>query len=308
MSRNSAPASRFQRCRKLTVILCALAVPILPGRVHASADPAWTTPLSPFQVADNLYYVGSRDLAAYLIVTPAGDILINSNLPSSPPLIRRSVEQLGFHWNDIKILLISHAHFDHAGGSAAILKSTGAKFAVMDSDAGVMESGGKTDFAFGGPGKPEQFPPAHVDRVLHDGDAITLGGTTLTAHLTPGHTRGTTTWTMQMHVPGEPSGTLRHVVIVGGWSVLSMYRLTNIHGQPPSYPGIASDYQKTFAVLHALRCDIFLGAHGQYFNMLSKLERRPAQGNSVWIDPEGYKEALSIAERNFQTDLARQTH
>lgn len=300
------PAAGFSRRHSLFILLCILASFLLPGRAHAAADPAWTTPLPPFRIADNLYYVGSRDLAAYLVLTPAGDILINSNLPSSPELIRHSVEQLGFHWSAIRILLISHAHFDHAGGSASILKSTGAKLAVMDGDVDVMESGGKTDFAFGGPGKPEQFPRAHVSRVLHDGDTVSLGGTTLTAHLTPGHTRGTTTWTLGAHVPGEPAGTLRHIVIVGGWSVLSSYRLTSGRGRPASYPGIAGDYQKTFAVLHALPCEIFLGAHGSYFNMLTKLGRMPTQGDAVWIDPGGYSQALSAAERAFQADLAQQ--
>ena len=197
--------------------------PVFAGGLQ---DPAWTTPLPPFRIADNLYYVGSRDLAAYLVVTPAGDILINSNLPSSPPLIRHSVEQLGFRWSDIKILLISHAHADHAGGSAAILKQTGAKYEVMQGDVDVVESGGATDFAYGGgKDKTMQFAPAHVDRVLHDGDRVELGGTTLTAHRTPGHTKGCTTWTLRAHVPGEPASTLRNVVIVGSWSVNPGYRL-----------------------------------------------------------------------------------
>src|ERR1700753_3408671 len=138
---------------------------LLTNASSARADdhPERTTPLKPFRIADNLYYVGSRDLASYLITTPQGDILINSNLESSPPLIRHSVEQLGFHWSDIKILLISHAHSDHDAGSAAILAQTHAKYMVMDGDVPVVESGGATDFAYGP--KP-QYPPAHVDRIL----------------------------------------------------------------------------------------------------------------------------------------------
>ncbi len=274
---------------------------------RGSQDPAWTTPLPPFRIADNLYYVGSRDLAAYLVVTPAGDILINSNLPSSPPLIRHSVEQLGFHWSDIKILLISHAHADHAGGSAAILKQTGAKYEVMQGDVDVVESGGGTDFAYGtGKDKTMQFAPAHVDRVLHDGDKVELGGVTLTAHRTPGHTKGCTTWTLRAHVPGEPAGTLRNVVIVGSWSVNPGYRLAAAHGRPPSYPGIATDFTLTFAVLHRLPCDIFLGAHGSYFDMLAKLKRMPAEGDEVWIDPEGYKRAVSEREQAFEAAFERE--
>ena len=289
----------------LANIVAALVFSLVPT-AHAATNPDWTTPVSPFRVADNLYYVGSRDLAAYLVVTPAGDILINSNLTSSPAQIRHSVEQLGQRWSDIKILLISHAHFDHAGGSAAILRQTGATFEVMEGDAEVMESGGRTDFAFGGPGKPEQFPPAHVTRVLHDGEEVTLGGMTLVAHKTAGHTRGCTTWTMRAHLPGEPAGRLRDVVIVGSWSVLSEYRLTTVHGRPPSYPGIADDYKKTFATLHRLPCDVFLGSHASFFNMLGKLPRLPTEGDAVWIDPRGFQRAVSEGERQFETTLARQ--
>ncbi len=285
-------------------LLIFLALAILPA--HAADNPDWTTPVTPFRIADNLYYVGSRDLAAYLVVTPAGDILINSNLPSSPPLIRHSVEQLGFRWSDIKILLVSHAHFDHAGGSAEILRETGAKFEVMDADADVMQSGGRTDFAFGGPGKPLQFPPAHVDHVLHDGDRVTLGGTTLTAHKTAGHTRGCTTWTLRAHVPGDPAGQLRDVVIVGSTSVLSEYRLVPQHGHPASYPGIADDYRHTFATLHSLPCDIFLASHGSMFDLLGKLQRLPAAGAHIWIDPAGYQHFVSGSEAQFQAALQRQ--
>lgn len=294
------------RARVLLVLLLTLA--LFTPRVARAVDPAWTTPIAPFQIADNLYYVGSKDLAAYLVTTPQGDILINANYTSSPPLIRRSVEKLGFHWRDIKILLISHAHTDHAGGAAQILRETGAKFAVMDGDVDVMESGGKTDFAFGGPGSGLHFPAAHVDRTLHDGDTVSLGGVVLTAHRTAGHTKGCTTWTMLAHVPGEPAGTLRHVVIVGSWSVLSEYRLLSVRGgKPASYPGIAADYTKTFAVLAALPCDVFLASHGSLFGMLGKLKRMPAEGDRVWIDPEGYKAAVARGRADFEAVYQRES-
>lgn len=294
--------------RPFTLLCLAAAIlSCLPRPVRAATSPDWTTPVPPFRIADNLYYVGSRDLAAYLVVSPAGDILINSNLTSSPPQIRHSVEQLGFRWTDIKILLISHAHFDHAAGSAAVLRQTGAKFEVMDGDADVMESGGRTDFAFGGPGKPLQFPPAHVNRVLHDGDTVTLGGVTLTAHKTAGHTEGCTTWSMQAHVPGEPAGVLRNVVIVGSWSVLSEYRLAPVHGRPPSYPGIADDFTRTFRLLHTQPCDIFLASHGSLFDLLGKLARMPSVGDAVWVDPQGYQRAVSQGDQAFQAALATQS-
>jgi metallo-beta-lactamase class B len=268
---------------------------------HAQIEPAWVTPIAPFQIADDLYYVGSQDLASYLVVTPQGDILINSNLTSSPPLIRKSVEQLGFQWTDIKILLISHAHADHDSGSAQILRETGAKYMVMDGDVPVVESGGAADFDY----PNSRYPAAHVDRVLHDGDEVRLGGVVLVAHKTAGHTRGCTTWTMKTTQHGQP----RNVVIVGSW-YWNDYRLVDGPGHPPryraSYPGIAADFEHTFALLHTLPCDIFLGAHGSYFDMLAKLERAKAgAGESAWVDPDGYQAALAKQESDFRETLAR---
>jgi len=284
--------------------LLALALLFAFGTLaRADENPDWTTPVTPFRIADNLYYVGSRDLASYLITTPQGDILINSNLETSPAQIRHSVEQLGFHWSDIKILLISHAHYDHDAGSAAILAQTHAKYMVMEGDVSVVESGGATDFAYGP--KP-QYPRAHVDRTLYDGDTVTLGNVTLTAHKTAGHTRGCTTWTMRVHVPGEPASQLRNVVIVGSWNVNPGFRLIASHGKPASYPGIEQDYIHTFTVLNALPCDIFLGAHGMYFNMRAKLAHMPLEGDKVWIDPDGYHRAVAERKAAFETELHKQ--
>jgi metallo-beta-lactamase class B len=287
---------------------------LIPAVAPTSAqiDSAWTTPLAPFQIADHLYYVGSRDLAAYLITTPAGNILINANLESSPPQIKVSVEKLGFRWTDTKILLNGQAHFDHMAGSAEVLRETHARNMVMEGDAEVVESGGKTDF-LASTGSVKPYLPAHVDRILHDGDLVTLGdprpehgGITLIAHKTPGHTRGCTTWTFRVHLPGEPRGTLRNVVIVGGVSFWSDFHFVDRPGHPASYPGIANDFRHTFQVLHALPCDIFLGEHGQYFDLLDKLARLPTQGPSVWIDPQGYQEFIADGEKTFEAALAIQ--
>src|SRR5438270_3357261 len=149
---------------------------------HAAVSPDWTTPIAPFKISGNLYYVGSRDLAAYLIVTPKGNILINANLESSPPQIRHSIEGLGFRWTDTKILLSSQAHYDHAAGAVEVLKETHAQYMVVDGDVDVIQSGGATDFDHALP----HFPAAHVDRTLHDNDTVSLGGTTITAHKTAG--------------------------------------------------------------------------------------------------------------------------
>lgn len=266
-------------------------------RLWAASDPDWTRPFPPFRIAGNLYYVGSADLASYLVVTPKGLILINSSLESSVPLIRKSVEQLGFRFSDIKILLISHAHSDHCGGSAEIIRLTGAKYFVMDADVPVVESGGRKDFQYGA--EPDQhYPAAHVDRVLHDGDTVALGGAVLTAHLTAGHTKGTTTWTMDE----RENGRLLHVVIVGSPNVNPGYRL--VHNT--AYPQIASDYEHEFAVLESLPCDIFLGAHGGYFDLKEKYARWKSGDKDAFVDPAGYKAYVADRKEAFQAELSKQ--
>ena len=266
--------------------------------IWAVQEPAWTAPFPPFRIAGNLYYVGSADLASYLIATPQGLILINSNLTSSPPLIRKSVEALGFNFKDIEILLISHAHYDHCAGSAGIVKLTGAKYYVMAGDVSVVESGGKTDFHYGND-PSMRFPPAHVDRVLHDGDTVRLGSTVLTAHLTAGHTRGTTTWTMDE----TEGGRLLHVVIVGSPNVNPGYKLVG----NKVYPRIAADYKREFEVLRALPCDIFLGAHGGYFDLTDKYARWKSGDKDAFVDPAGYKAYIADREQAFETELQHQS-
>jgi metallo-beta-lactamase class B len=272
-----------------------LVLSVLPS---FATDPAWTRPFPPFRIADNLYYVGSEELAAFLVVTPKGNILINSNLTTSPAQIKHSIEALGFHFSDIKILLISHAHYDHCSGSAAILRETHAKYFVMDADVRSVESGGRTDFRFGGD-KSMWFPPSHVDRVLHDGDRIQLGGATLVAHLTAGHTPGTVTYTLD---EAEAGKTL-HVVIVGSPYVLESYKLIG----NTAYPHITDDFRRQFAVLKSLPCDIFLGAHGSYFQLKEKYERLQHGDRNAFVDPSGYTRFVAETEQEFNANLQRQS-
>jgi metallo-beta-lactamase class B len=284
---------------KSAAVICFALVALALGQASSAQDNAdWTTPIEPFRIADGLYYVGSKDLASYLVTTPQGHILINSSLESSPPLIRKSVEQLGLKYSDIKILLISHAHWDHNAGSARVVQETGAKYMVMDGDAPVVESGGTLDFAYG----DSPYPKAKVDRVLHDGDEVKLGDAVLVAHKTAGHTRGCTTWTMKV----KQNGKTLNAVIVGSWNVNPGFRLVDKPQQPASYPGMAEDYRKTFALLKKLPCDIFLGAHGAYFNMIGKLARAGQAGEAVWIDPDGYKAAVAEREKAFEAELKKQ--
>jgi metallo-beta-lactamase class B len=268
------------------------------GSVVVPNGPDWTEPFPPHKVMGNVYYVGSRGLASYLIATPAGHILINGSLESSPPQIRASVEKLGFRFSDVKILVISHAHWDHCAGSAAIKKLTGAKYMVMDADAPEVEAGGKGNFQYGD--SPETWYPAtKVDRVLHDGDRVELGGTVLVAHLTPGHTKGCTTWTMKV----SDAGKTYDAVIVGSPNVNTGYKLT----RDPLYPQMAQDYERTFRVLKALHCDVFLGAHGGYYGMELKVARLKPGGANPFIDPEGYKAYVADREAAFRAELAKQT-
>ena len=265
--------------------------------VFAQGNPDWTEPFPPFHIAGNLYYVGSKGLANYLVATPQGNILINSDLEANVPMIEASIEKLGFKFKDTKILLISHAHWDHDAGSARIKEVTGATYMVMDADVPVVESGGKTDFAYGN-SPATLYRPAKVDRVLHDGDEVRLGGAVLVAHLTPGHTKGCTTWTMQV----TEGGKTYHVVIVGSPNVNPGYKLVD----NTAYPQIAEDYERMWRVLKSLPCDIFLGAHGNYFGLEEKYALVKEGGANPFVDPSGYKKYIAQKEQDFRTELARQ--
>src|SRR5690242_7624818 len=275
----------------LLIVACAAGL--------AAQTPAsdYLTPFPPHHVVGNIYFVGSEGLGIYLIVTPDGNILINAGLEDSVPLIQQSVQKLGLKFSDTKILLISHAHFDHDAGSAAIVRMTGAKYMVMEGDVPVVESGGKADFFYGNT-PSDLYPPAKVDRVLHDGDTVTLGGATLVAHLTAGHTKDCTTWTMTV----EDGGKRYNVVIVGSPNVNPGYKLVD----NTAYPQIADDYARGFRVLKSLPCDIFLGAHGAYFGLEEKYPRLKSAGAAAFVDPQGYAAFVAEREQAFTAELAKQ--
>jgi metallo-beta-lactamase class B len=253
---------------------------------RAQDNPDWHREFPGFRVASNLYYVGTADLAVYLIATPKGHILINSDFKQDLPLIKKSIEQLGFAYKDIKVILISHAHGDHDEGIGVIARETGAKLMVMEGDVAEVQSTA--------PGRPG----ARVGRVLHDGDTVELGGSKLVARLTAGHTRGCTTWTMQL----EEGGRTLNAVIIGSPNVNPGYVLVG----NKDYPSIADDYKKTFARLESLPCDLFLGAHGSYFAMLEKHPKLKAGAANPFIDPDGYKAYVAERKSAFQKELERQ--
>jgi metallo-beta-lactamase class B len=277
------------------------------GRLSAQTTPGseYLVPFPAHKIIGNVYFVGTQSLGNFLIVTPQGNILINTGLEGDVPLVQQSVEKLGFSFKDIKILLISQAHFDHDAGNAKVKELTGAKYMVMDADVPVVESGGKADFYYNDstdlPADEKaliHYPAAKVDRVLHDGDTVELGGTVLTAHLTPGHTRGCTTWTMRV----QDGGKTYEVVIVGGVSANEGYQLVN----NAVYPQMAADFEKTFRVLKSLPCDVFLGAHGGYYDMEAKYARMKDGGANPFIDPDGYRNFVEEHEKIFRVELERQ--
>jgi metallo-beta-lactamase class B len=252
----------------------------------AQGSPDWHREFPAFKIAGNVYYVGTADLAVYLINTPQGNILINSDFEEDVPLIRKSIASLGFKYTDTKIILISHAHGDHDAATGLIKKETGAKLMVMDADVPEEES-----TARGRPG-------ARVDRVLHDGDTVELGGSKWVAHLTPGHTKGCTTWTTQV----QEGGRNLNLVIVGSPNVNPGYILVG----NKNYPRIADDYVRTFTVLKSLPCDVFLGAHGAYFGMKAKYEKFAAGDKNAFIDPAGYRAYVDERDKTFRDELIRQ--
>ena len=287
---------RYLWCGSL-LVAATLAAQIDPAGKHGPQSAVWTQPFPAFAIARNLYYVGSKGLASYLVTTSQGHVLINSNLEESVPLIRASVEKLGFKFSDIKVLLISHAHWDHNAGSAAVKAATGARYMVMDGDVAAVESGGKADFQYGND-PTAHYPATKVDRVLKDGDEVRLGDAVLVAHLTPGHTKGCTTWTIKV----QEGGRSYNAVIIGSPNVNDGYQLLN----NAKYPGIAADYERTFKVLKSLPADIFLGAHGSYFDLETKYARWQQGAATAFVDPQGYQTYVADRERAFKAALAKE--
>jgi metallo-beta-lactamase class B len=244
------------------------------------------TAFPPHKIAGNLYYVGTRSLGTFLLTTPQGHILINTSYERTVPVIRTSVEKLGFKFTDIKIILGSHAHGDHMEGDAMAKELSGAQVMALEQDVPALQKmmpGGK---------------PHPIDRVLKDGEQVKLGGMTLTAHLTPGHTKGCTTW----EFPVEDGGKKYNVVIIGSVGVNPGMKLVG----NADYPNIADDFKKAFLVLRGLKADIPLGSHPGMYNLSEKYPKL-GKGPNPFIDPAGYKEELDIVEGVFRGALAEQT-
>ena len=283
--------------RRIFISLCmALAfIPALAQYAPANAD--WNRPVPPFRIADNLYYVGVKGVASYLIVTPDGDMLLDAGFRETVPLVEASIRKLGFHVEDVHILLLSHAHFDHAGGLAAMKAATHARLLASPGDAPLLERGGRDDFAFGDRGR---FPPVKPDGLLQNGVPVRLDGVEMTPHFTPGHTKGCTTWTTTVRDRGQE----RHVVFACSLSTPGYQVVNN-----PKYPGMLQDYKTSIATMRGLPCDIFLAAHPEQFGMdrkLAELQKHP-DGPNPFVDPAGYKAYLDESETELNEKAAAQS-
>ena len=278
--------------QKTALILSLTLLLFLTVVAGPQADPtsrSWNQPVKPYRIIDNIWYVGALGVTSFLITTSKGHILLDSGLPETAPQIKQNVAQLGFKLKDIKILLNSHGHYDHAGGLAELKELTGAKLMATEADAELLARGGKDDFQWG-----DQLPykPVKADRLLRDGDRVELGEVTLTARLTPGHTKGSTTWTMKARDGGK-----QYDVVFATSVSAPGYKLVN----NDRYPRITDDYARTFQILKALPCDVFLAPHAEFFLMKEKIKRleQGAKPNP-FIDPTGYREYVSNGEKDFQ--------
>src|ERR1051326_2141186 len=259
----------------------------LPWLMLLAAQPIdRNKPFPPHHVIGNVYFVGTADLGSYLVTTPEGHILINTDYESTVPQIRNGVTDLGFKFTDIKIILGSHAHGDHMQGDALVKELTAARVMAMQQDVAALKGitpGGK---------------PHPVDRILHDGEEVKLGGTTLTAHLTPGHTKGCTTWSMKAT---EGSKTYDVVIVCSvGWN--AGYVLVN----NKDYPQISDDYVRSFAILRKLPCDIFLVAHGGFYDLAGKYAKLGQGRPNPFVDHAGYLAYIDQKEKSFYAEVARQ--
>lgn len=259
----------------------------------------WDEPAEPAKLLGPIYFVGTKGLGVYLVTTSEGHIVINTGMPGSGPMIEASIRKLGFKPEEIKILLVGHAHIDHAGGHAYLKKLSGGRIAVIREEQALLESGGKLDFHYGND-KAFQFEPAKVDQVFQDGDVVKLGDVTIKCVLTPGHTRGSTTFVMDV----VDKGTKYNVLFPNGTSVNPGYRVA----KDPSYPGIADDFRRTFRTLAAFKPEVWIHPHTEAFGFEAKLARSAKEGAAAWVDPDGYKKWLTGAREKFEAAVEHETN
>ncbi|CCD92941.1 putative Beta-lactamase [Bradyrhizobium sp. ORS 375] len=278
----------------LTLAACPAAAQSLPDFMKQMVA-AWNTPTEPFKVIDNIYYVGTNGLASYLITTPQGHILIDTVMPESTAQIEASIAKLGFKVADIKYVINTHAHIDHTGGLAQIKQETGAQMVAGAKDVPLLEGGFY-------PGREDQrylnFPPVKVDRAVHEGDTVALGGVTLTAHDTPGHSPGCTSWTTDV----KDGDATRSVIFFCSATVA----LNQLVGRP-TYPGIVDDYKKTYAWAKTVHPDVLLAPHPEMYGMADKRAKMAEGAPNPFVKPGEFNAYLDKLEAQFNDGLAKQT-
>jgi len=289
----SNTGARRRLPRAVQLALLTLLVGALCAQRNGTERAAWNKPVQPFRIIGNIYYVGLSGVASYLITSPQGHILLDGGFPESSPLIEKNIAALGFRIQDVKYLLNSHAHFDHCGGLQELKRLSGGQMVASRLDGEVLESGGRGDFASW---KDSLFPAVKVDRVIADGETLQLGDVGMAAVLTPGHTKGCTTWSL----PVQDSGKTYHVVFYCSTSVPG-YRLID----NPKYPQIISDYVHSFARLRQLPCDVFLAPHAGFFHLKEK-RARMGKGANPFVDSAEFRAFLDGSEQDFQRELNKQ--
>ena len=269
---------------KLKLLGLALVVS-LPVFSQAAAPNGWNDPFPPYKIMDNMYYVGTKELASFLFATPQGLILMNSNYESSVPLIKASVEKLGFKFTDVKVLIAGHAHPDHVEGDALVKELTGAKVVV-----GRLDEAATKTFKPGGKEHP-------IDQLIDDGETFTFGGTSLTAHVMPGHTQGCLAWNTNL----KENGKTYYAFIECSLNGQFVQSLTQ-------YPGILDDFRATYKKALTFPVELWVSSHASFYNMAekyAKLEKRGPNDPNPFVDPEGYKAHVDQYEKSFEAALAR---
>jgi metallo-beta-lactamase class B len=299
---------RYRLGRRWLLLLAGVAVVLVVGFVitwKSASDDGGQKPAEPFRIAGNLYYVGANDVTSFLITGPAGHVLIDGGYPGTAPMIMESIAKLGFDIRDVKVLLNSHAHFDHAGGLAALQKASGAALWISEGDADIVASGGATDPTTG----PlrllavvglARYPVPRIDHRFRDGAKIRLGPIELTAHVTAGHTPGATTWAVPIR---DGDRELLAVDVID----LDVFEWTRLI-EPETYPGMRADFERGFSTLRSLPVDIFLTNHARPFGRYRKFQERATARNPAdpFIDRKGYLDFVDQKEANFRKALAEQ--
>ncbi|MBS1663366.1 MAG: subclass B3 metallo-beta-lactamase [Bacteroidetes bacterium] len=280
-----------------------LTTSLASASIHSSAqklyvpisNPDWTRDRQPFRIAGNLYYVGTFDLASYLITTPKGHILINTGITGSDTAIRKHIEALGFKVTDIKILLATHAHFDHVGAMAAMKRMSGAQLMIQEKDAPIMADGGNSDFDFGGKGP--MFPPVKADRLLHNRDVVSLGDMQITVLHHPGHTKGACSFLFTV----KDEKRSYRVLIANMPSILDETKLPSM----PAYPEVGKDYAHTLDTMPKVQFDLFLASHAGQFDLDKKYKPGSGYHPEVFFDRKGYEAALEVLHKAYLKKAAK---